>query len=77
MGYIAGCASTREWAPSLDKLHLATAHKLGLAYSRETWAYPLNTVLATVAFLLILDKNLLSQAGITHYSQLHETTEPY
>ena len=30
-------------------------------------------ILATVAFLLLLDTNLLSQAGITHYSQLHDT----
>ena len=45
-------------------------HQLGLAYGRETWAYPTNTLLATVAFLLLLDMNLLPQAGITHYSQL-------
>ena len=42
---------------------------LGLAYNRKTWAYPMNTVLATVAFLLLLDTSLLSQGGITHYSQ--------
>ena len=30
----------------------------------------MSTVLATVAFLLLLDTSLLSQAGITHYSQL-------
>ena len=35
----------------------------------ETWAYPTNTVLATVAFVLLLDASLLSQASITHYSQ--------
>ena len=64
-------------SPSLRQAAPGHSHELGLAYSRETWAYPLNTVLATVAFLLILDTNLLSQAGITHYSQLHETTEPY
>ena len=45
-------------------------HQLGLAYGRETWAYPTNTLLATVAFLLLLDTNLLPQAGTTHYSQL-------
>ena len=35
----------------------------------KTWATQL-IVLATVAFLLPLHTNLLSQAGITHYSQL-------
>ena len=29
--------------------------RLGLAYDRKTWAYPMSTVLATVAFLLLLD----------------------
>ena len=41
---------------------------LGLAYGRETWLYPTNTLSATVAFLLLPDTNLLPQAGITHYS---------
>ena len=45
-------------------------HQQGLAYGRETWVYPTNTISATVAFLLLPDKNLLPQAGITHYSQL-------
>ena len=45
-------------------------HQLGLAYGRETWLYPTNTLSATVAFLLLPDTNLLPQAGITHYSQL-------
>ena len=45
-------------------------HQLGLAYGHETWAYPTNSLLATVAFLLLLDTNLLPQAGSTHYSQL-------
>ena len=45
-------------------------HQLGLAYGRETWVYPTNTLLATVAFLLLPDTNLLPQTGITHYSQL-------
>ena len=44
-------------------------HQLGLAYGRETWVYPTNTLAATVAFLLLPDTNLLPQAGITHYSQ--------
>ena len=30
--------------------------------------------LGHVAFLLLPDTNLLSQAGITHYSQLHDMT---
>ena len=47
--------------------------QLGLAFGRETWAYPTKTVLATVTILLLLDTNLLSQAGI-YYSQLHYTT---
>ena len=45
-------------------------HQLGLAYGRETWLYPKNTLSATVAFLLLLDTGLLPQVGITHYSQL-------
>ena len=45
-------------------------HQLGLAYGRETWVYPANTLSATVAFLLLLDTNLLPQVAITHYSQL-------
>ena len=42
----------------------------GLAYGCETWAYPTNTVLATVAFLWLLDINLLSWAGITTHSYM-------
>ena len=45
-------------------------HQLGLAYGRETWLYPTNTLSATVAFLLLPDTNLLPQVAITHYSQL-------
>ena len=45
-------------------------HQLGLAYGRETWVYPTNTLSATVAFLLLPDTNLLPQVAITHYSQL-------
>ena len=45
-------------------------HQLGLAYSRETWLYPTNTLSATVAFLLLPDTNLPPQVAITHYSQL-------
>ena len=41
----------------------------GLAYYRKTWAYPTSTVSASVAFLPLLDTSLLSQGGITHYSQ--------
>jgi len=47
----------------------STQSQLGLAYGRETWAYPTNTVLATVASLLLLDKkNLLLQAVLTTHS---------
>ena len=48
----------------------STAPRSLTGHGRETWAYSTNTVLATVAFLLPLHTNLLSQAGITHYSQL-------
>ena len=53
-------------SPALEAL--GHGHLLGLAYDRKTWAYPVSTVLATVAFLLILHTSLLSQVGITHYS---------
>ena len=49
----------------------ASGHQLGLAYGRETWAYPTNTALATVAFLLLLDTNLLSEADITSWYTLY------
>ena len=45
-------------------------HQLDQTHGCKTWAYPTNTVLATVAFLLLLDASLLSQMDITHYSQL-------
>ena len=52
-------------------------HQLGLAYSHETQAYQRNTALATAAFLLFLDTNLLSQARL--YSLLtatwHDSTQ--
>ena len=40
-------------------------HQLGLAYGRETWVYPTNTLSATVAFLLLPDTNLLPQVANT------------
>ena len=43
-------------------------HQLGLAYGRETWVYPTNTLSATVAFLLLPYTNLLPQAGNTTHS---------
>ena len=55
---------------TLYQRYIAHDHLLGLAYDRKTWACPMSTVLATVAFLLLLDTSLLSQAGTTHYSQL-------
>ena len=54
-------------SPALEAL--GHSQLLGLVYNHKTWAYPMSTVLATVAFLLLLDARLLSQAGITHYSQ--------
>ena len=45
-------------------------HQLGLAYGRETWVYPMNTLPDTVAYLLLPDTNLLPQVAITHYSLL-------
>ena len=57
--------------PSLHPKHAPDhCHQLGLAYGRETWVYPMNTLSATVAFLLLPDTNLLPQVAITHYSQL-------
>ena len=47
-------------------------HQLGLAYSRETWVYPTNTLSATVAFLLLPDTKLL-QATRRHHSLLTGT----
>ena len=55
-------------------------HLLGLAYNRKTWAYPMSTVLATVAFQLLVDTSLLSQGGFMHYSQqltLQHSTKLY
>ena len=50
-------------------------HQLGLADGHETWAYPTNRFSATVALVLLLDTNLLPQAGITHYSQWQHSTK--
>ena len=47
-------------------------HQLGLAYRRETWLYPMNTLSATVAFLLLPDTNLLPQV-YSHHSLLTPT----
>ena len=56
-------------SPALETL--GHSHLLGLAYNRKTWTYPMSTVLATVAFLLLLDTSLLSQAGnrLTDYTR--------
>ena len=40
-----------------------------MTYNHKSWAYPMSTVLAPVAFLLLLDTSLLSQGGFMHYSQ--------
>ena len=48
---------------------------LGLAYDRKTWAYSANTLLATVAFLLSLHTNLLSQAGYSQLLTLQHSTK--
>ena len=66
-----------ELKPSPALQALGHCHQLGLTYGHETWVYPTNTLSATVAFLLLPDTNLLPQAGITHYSQLHDTTALY
>ena len=67
-------------SPAQHSKHLATVtnYRLGI-YGRETWDYPTNTVsgFTTVAFMLLVDTKLLSQAGITHYSQLHDTAALY
>ena len=64
----ANCVFQLKPSPVLQAL--GHCHQLGLAYGCETWAYPTNTLLATVSFLLLQDTNLFPQAGITHYSQL-------
>ena len=52
-------------------------HQLGLAYGCETWAYPTNTLLATVAFMLLLAQTCFhKQALLTTHSymtQQHST----
>ena len=47
-------------------------HQLGLAYGHETWAYPTNTVLATVAFLLAASRHKLASTS-SHCSLLTAT----
>ena len=54
-------------SPALEILDCG--HLLDLAYNRKTWAYPMSTVLPTVAFLLLVDASLLLQGGFMHYSQ--------
>ena len=49
---------------------MVTRHTAARLGGRKTWDYSTNTVVATVANLLLLDTSLLSQAGIIHYSQL-------
>ena len=61
------CTFWLKPSPALGAL--GHGHLLGLGYDRKTRAYPMSTVLATVAFLLLLDTSLLSQGGIMHYSQ--------
>ena len=59
--------------PSLHPKHLITVtnYRLGIRPRDLAWVYVMNTLSATVAFLMLLpDTNLLPQAGITHYSQL-------
>ena len=51
--------------------------RLGIRPARPAWVYPTNILLATVAFLLLPDTDLLPQAGISHYSELHDTTALY
>ena len=47
------CAFYLKPSPELEAP--GHGHLLSLAYDRKTWAYPVSTVLATVAFLLLLD----------------------
>ena len=46
------CIASPTSPPYVGKPSLGHGHLLGLAYNHKTWAYPTNTVLATVAFLL-------------------------
>ena len=52
------CAFWLKPSPALEAL--GHYHLLGLAYNRKAWAYPMSTVLATVAFLLLLETSLLT-----------------
>ena len=61
------CAFYLKSSPALNALD--HGHLLGLAYDRKTWAYLMSTVLAIVAFLLLVDSSLLSQGGFMHYSE--------
>ena len=62
---------TFQLKPSPALQALGHGHLLRLAYNCKTWAYTMIMVLATVAFLLLLDTSLLSQAGIMHYLDIH------
>ena len=62
-------------SPGLAKHHLQSYDYVSNSYMLVT--LPNEYTLVTVAFLLLLDTNLLLQAGITHYSQLHDMTALY
>jgi len=54
--------------------------QLGLAYGCETWAYPINTLLATVVFLLLLlaftDRKLVKLLK-NAYQDVYSNAFPY
>ena len=54
------------------------SHLLGLAYDHKTWAYPTKSSLGHCGLSAASTHKLaFCQAGITHYSQLHNTTALY
>ena len=66
------CAFQLKPSPTLEAL--GHGHLLGLAYDRKTWAYPMSTVLATVAFLPLLDTSLLSKGDYSQQLTLQRST---
>ena len=60
-----------RWTSVTNEAHTCDIVSLDTHTSSKHWVMsdPMSTALTTVAFLLLLDTSLLSQAGIMHYSQ--------
>ena len=56
------CNGKLQAQPSTHSKHLATVT------NSDTWAYPRNTLLATVVLVLLLDTNLLPEQGLHNES---------